>query len=169
MDKSTNSLNSPDASKNGLIISADLQAYSALLYGPMKNGRTGKRRPARSTKAEIADTAESFGQRLRRLRESRGFSQEQFGREINISQRMIAYYENHAEKAPAHYLTRMAEVLSVSVDELIGFKPVAQSNSKRSSRLWHKLRQIESLPDKDRKQVIQLIDTLLEKERLRAR
>ena len=110
---------------------------------------------------------ETFGQRLRRIRESRGFSQEQLGREIDVSQRMIAYYENHAEKAPAHHLTKIAQVLSVTIDELIGFKPVKENGDKKNSRLWHKLRQVESLAVKDRKQVLQLIDTLVERDKLK--
>lgn len=112
---------------------------------------------------------ESFGQRLRRIREARGFSQEQLGQEIDVSQRMVAFYENHAEKAPAHHLMKMADVLKTSIDELLGYKPFKEKTGKRNSRLWHKLRQVENLPPKEKKQVLQLIDTLVEKERLQAK
>jgi len=113
---------------------------------------------------------ESFGQRLRRIREARGLSQEQFGQAIGVSQRMLAYYENHAEKAPAHHLMQMAGVLRVSIDELIGYKPFeAVAQAKPNPRLWNKLRQVESLPPKDRKQVLQLIETLVEREALKDR
>jgi hypothetical protein len=37
---------------------------------------------------------------------------------------MIAYYESHAEKAPARHLAALAQVLRVSVDELVGYRPV---------------------------------------------
>lgn len=123
------------------------------------------KRPSKRAKADRPEG--SFGQRLRRIRESRGFSQDQLGRRAGISQRMIAYYENHAKKAPAHQLLKMAAVLRVSLEELLGYKPLAETNGKRSSRLWNKLRMVESLPPKDRKQVLQLIDTLVESERLR--
>lgn len=114
---------------------------------------------------------ESFGQRLRRIRETRGLSQEQLGQAIGVSQRMLAYYENHAEKAPAHHLMQMAGVLRVSIDELIGYKPfqAAAQAVKPNPRLWSKLRRVETLPPKDRKQVLQFIDTLVERETLRTR
>jgi transcriptional regulator with XRE-family HTH domain len=117
------------------------------------------------------ETQESFGQRLRRIREARGLSQEQFGQAIGVSQRMLAYYENHAEKAPAHHLMQMAGVLRVSIDELIGYKPfeAAAQAAKPNPRLWNKLRQVESLPPKERKQVLQFIETLVERETLRTR
>jgi transcriptional regulator with XRE-family HTH domain len=67
---------------------------------------------------------EAFGPRLRRIREARGFSQGQLGLAIGASQRMIAYYESHAEKAPARHLAALAQVLRVSVDELVGYRPV---------------------------------------------
>jgi hypothetical protein len=40
---------------------------------------------------------------LRRLHKARGFSREKLARAIGGSQPMIAYYETHAAKAPAHH------------------------------------------------------------------
>jgi transcriptional regulator with XRE-family HTH domain len=126
-------------------------------------GRTVKKS---GTRREVH---ESFGQRLRRIREDRGFSQAQLGRAIGVSQRMLAYYENHAEKAPAHHLMQMAGVLRVSIDELIGYKPFEAEAAKPNPRLWSRLRQVESLPPKEGKQVLQFIETLVERETLRTR
>jgi len=86
--------------------------------------------------------AEAFGPRLRRIREARGFSQGQLGQAIGASQRMIAYYETHAEKAPARHLTALAQVLRVSVDELVGYRPVETPAGRANPRLWHRLRQV---------------------------
>jgi len=82
---------------------------------------------------------------------------------------MIAYYETHAEKAPAHHLTALAQVLRVSVDELVGYRPAQVPADRANPRLWRKLRQVEALPPPDRKQVLQLIDTLVERETLKKR
>ena len=113
--------------------------------------------------------AEAFGPRLRRIREARGFSQGQLGQAIGASQRMIAYYESHAEKAPARHLTALAQILRVSVDELVGYRPVETPAGRANPRLWHRLRQVEALPPQDRKQVLHLIDTLVERETLKKR
>lgn len=90
--------------------------------------------------------------RLGRIREARGFSQGQLGLAIGAWQRMIAYYESHAEKAPARHLTALAKVLRVSVDELVGYRPVATPAGRANPRLWHRLRQVEAVPPQDRKQ-----------------
>ena len=88
---------------------------------------------------------------------------------VGASQRMIAYYESHAEKAPARHLTALAQVLRVSVDELVGYRPVETPAGRANPRLWHRLRQVEALPPQDRKQVLHLIDTLVERETLKKR
>jgi hypothetical protein len=93
----------------------------------------------------------------------------QLGQAIGASQRMIAYYESHAEKAPARHLTALAQVLRVSVDELVGYRPVPTSAGRVNPRLWHRLRQVEALPLQDRKQVLQPIDTLVERDTLKKR
>lgn len=63
----------------------------------------------------------------------------------------------------------MARVLRVSVDELIGYRPAQVPADRANPRLWRKLRQVEALPPPDRKQVLQLIDTLVERETLKKR
>ncbi len=123
----------------------------------------------RKTRRRPRGPAETFGPRLRRIREARGFSQGQLGQAIGASQRMIAYYETHAEKAPARHLTALAQVLRVSVDELVGYRPVETPAGRANPRLWRRLRQVEALPPPDRKQVLQLIDTLVERETFKKR
>lgn len=91
------------------------------------------------------------------------------GQAVGVSQRMIAYYETHAEKAPAHHLAALAQVLRASVDELVGYQPVQAPADRANPRLWRKLRQVEALPPPDRKQVLQLIDTLVERDALKKR
>ena len=121
------------------------------------------------TRRRARGPAEAFGPRLRRLRDARGFSQGQLGQAIGVSQRMIAYYETHAEKAPARHLTALAQVLRVSVDGLVGYRPVEIPAGRANPRLWRRLRQVEALPPPDRKHVLQLIDTLVERETLKKR
>lgn len=121
--------------------------------------------PKRAKKDPHAPEKGSFGDRLRRIRQARGFSQEQLGREVGISQRMMAYYENHAEKAPAHHLMRLADILRVSIDELVGYRTFNEKPVRRNSRLWARLRKVEVLPAKDQKKILEHIQDLLEKQK----
>lgn len=111
---------------------------------------------------------ESFGQRLARLRKLRGYTQRVLATESGVSQRMIAYYETHTATPPGDALATIARALDISMDELLGLKASATEApaSTASLRLWRQFREIESLPEADRKAVLRLVDALVEKQRL---
>ncbi len=85
---------------------------------------------------------------------------------LGLSQRMMTYYEREDGRPPAHLLGQMAEALGVTVDELLGLKPVTNKPAPRNTRLWRKLREIEKLPAGDRKAVIKLVDGMLARHKL---
>lgn len=80
---------------------------------------------------------------------------------------MIAYYEKRDALPPGHVLSALADALSITVDELVGNeppKPLRKSSASR--RLQRRLQQLEKLPLKDRKALLAIIDTYLERNRL---
>ena len=113
------------------------------------------------------DNIESFGKRMAKLRNERGYSQRDLARETSISQRMIAYYEKQAQYPPTHVLPVLAKALGVSVDQLLGVEKAKEDGKKKDMRLWRRFSQIEKLDAKEKRQVIQLLDTFIEKERLK--
>jgi transcriptional regulator with XRE-family HTH domain len=119
-------------------------------------------RTARSKKP----VEESFGECLARLRKERDDTQTELGEILGLSQRVMTYYEREDRRPPAHLLGRMAEALGVSVDELLGLKPVAEDPAPRDTRPWRKLREIEKLPAGDRQAVIKLVDGMLARHKL---
>jgi transcriptional regulator with XRE-family HTH domain len=122
---------------------------------------------ARKNRKKSPPTAEeTFGERLARLRKARGFSQTELGEMIGVSQRVMTYYECQSERPPAHLLPLLAEALAVSVDELLGLRPVKATPAPRNTRLWRKLREIEKLPPSDRKAVLKILDGLLARQKL---
>jgi len=62
-----------------------------------------------------------FGDRLKGLREEKGITQKHLGKVINISDRVIGYYESN-DRFPKDeiILKRIAEYFDVSVDYLVG-------------------------------------------------
>jgi transcriptional regulator with XRE-family HTH domain len=110
---------------------------------------------------------DSFGNRMADLRNERGYSQRDLARETGISQRMIAYYEKQAQYPPTHVLPILAEALGVSVDQLLGLAIEKGDGKKKDMRLWRRFTQIEKLDTKEKRQVIQLLDTFIEKEQLK--
>jgi len=109
---------------------------------------------------------ETFGQRLARFRKAAGYSQRDLAAELDISQRMVAYYESQSEHPPTKLLPVLVEVLGVSADELLGIRPRKEKRPP-DGRLWRRFKELEQLPAKQRRQVVQIIDAFLEREQLR--
>jgi transcriptional regulator with XRE-family HTH domain len=125
-----------------------------------------KKRAAVEITAETTTGSEPFGARLARLRKARGFTQTELGELLGVSQRVVTYYERESGRPPAHLLPRLADALSVTVDELVGYERLKEAQAPRNARLWRKLRDIEKLGEADRKAVLRFVDALLAKQRL---
>lgn len=111
---------------------------------------------------------EKFGERLARLRNTAGLTQRDLAGEFGISHRMIAYYEKQTEHPPTYLLTLYAKTFGITTDELLGLKPLKTNGRKvPASRLWRRFKQVEKLPPEDRRQVVQFVDTVLDRARLK--
>jgi transcriptional regulator with XRE-family HTH domain len=117
------------------------------------------REPITMPKQKIEELSD-FGRRLVRLRKAAGYTQVELAKELEVSQRMVSYYEGHSDYPPASLLPKLAEILGVSADELLGIKPLKKAK-KPDTRLQRRVQQIEKLPTKERRQLIQVIDTYL--------
>lgn len=109
--------------------------------------------------------ASEFGERLTALRKARGLTQVQLAEKIDSTQRAVSRYETIADRAPAPVLAKLARALGVSTDELLGVKrirPVASlADDPETRRLWKKFQQVMALPEKDRRAVIRLVNSLV--------
>jgi transcriptional regulator with XRE-family HTH domain len=110
-------------------------------------------------------TLEGFGTRLAALRQARGLSQEELARAVDVSRRVIAYYEAQSAQPPGALLVDLARALKVSTDELLGVKPVTEKLSPKTARLLKRLRRIEELPAADQRAVLKLVDAMLDTRR----
>lgn len=127
-------------------------------------GKKGGVMPKR--KAQL-NGVETFGARMARLRKAAGYSQRDLAAELGISQRMIAYYEKQTQYPPTHLLPNLAKALGVSADQLLGLEKVKTDGKIRDTRLWRRFRQIEKLEAKEKRQIVQLLDTFIEREQLK--
>jgi transcriptional regulator with XRE-family HTH domain len=109
--------------------------------------------------------ASAFGERLTALRKARGFTQVQLADRIDSTQRAISRYETVADRAPAPVLARLAQTLGVSTDELLGVRHIRPAtglaDDPDARRLWKKFQQVMALPEKDRRAVIRLVNSLV--------
>ncbi|MBL1259613.1 MAG: helix-turn-helix transcriptional regulator [Thiotrichaceae bacterium] len=109
-----------------------------------------------------------FGKRLMTLRKTTGYTQVELAKELGVTQRMISYYKGHSEYPPSSLLPSLAELLGVSTDELLGVKAVKRSK-KPDTRLQRRMQQIEKMPTRERRQIMPLLDTFIEREQLKQR
>jgi transcriptional regulator with XRE-family HTH domain len=118
-----------------------------------------------------APADEGFNERLAALRKAAGFTQVELAAELDISQRMVAYYESAGATPPAHLLPAIAQALGVSIDALYGRNTPVRKLAKQEgdSRLRRRLLAVEKLGTAEKRQVLQLIDAFIERGQLRSK
>jgi transcriptional regulator with XRE-family HTH domain len=102
------------------------------------------------------------------MRKAAGFSQRELAAELGISPRMMAYYEAQTQHPPAALLPRLARVLKLSADELLGLeRSGGRAQKQPSRRLMERFKRIERLPLQERRELLKVIDVFLERDALR--
>ena len=61
-----------------------------------------------------------INEKLKQLRKSKGLSQTQLAKKMNVSNKLISKWETGASLPSIDYLKRYSEIFSVSIDKLIG-------------------------------------------------
>lgn len=104
-----------------------------------------------------------FGQRLAFIRKRKGLSQQRLAQLLGTTRHMIDYYERRADNPTLDFIQRAAEVLSVSVPDLLGQQPL-QSRAKPGPAPQLQLRfdEVRRLPRKHQEFILKFIDTYLE-------
>jgi len=108
---------------------------------------------------------ESFGERLAKFRRASGYSLRELAAELEVSPRMLVYYEKHADHHQAALWPRLAKVLGVSSDQLFGIENVKENSQGRDTKLWRRFSQLEKLPPARRKPIVQVIDAFIRGEK----
>ena len=87
---------------------------------------------------------ETFGQRLSRIRKEKGMTQEDIAKRIVISPQAVSKWENDVSSPDILVLSSLADILGVSVDELLGREESAASSSNNSYKEEKKEEEIKS-------------------------
>jgi transcriptional regulator with XRE-family HTH domain len=104
---------------------------------------------------------ETLGQRLARLRKSRGITQVELAKLLGLGQSNVSDYERDVCRPNADMLIKIAESLSLSPDEILGFAPKGRVPEVISRRLIKRMIAIERLPKRDQQAIIRTIDAFL--------
>ena len=104
-----------------------------------------------------------FGARLIAARRTKGLTQTQLADAIGTTQRGISYYEATGGNPSADVVARLTKALGVTADELLGLtEPIEQPEAATPDerRLWRRFRLLLTLPEKDRRAVMRMLDSL---------
>ena len=105
---------------------------------------------------------ETFGERLKRLRTTRGLTQVELAEMIDSSQRAICSYEQNRTDPPLHLLPKISQALDVSLDQLLGLKAKAPVKKKDVNARWtRRFERIDRLPERKQRTILQVIDMAL--------
>jgi transcriptional regulator with XRE-family HTH domain len=101
-----------------------------------------------------------LGQRVLTLRKEMNLTQVQLCKLLGISQQLLANQESGQRRIPASMLPKLATILNVSFEELLGTK---KSPAKRGpvSALNRQVEQIRLLPRTKQKFVMEMLDTVI--------
>ena len=115
------------------------------------------------------DIAVDLGERIRKLRKARGWSQTELGEKLGgLSQRAISGYENGSTSPSIITVIEMADLFEVTLDHLlVGKVAVGDGTSVVSQAVLDRLDRIEDLPEEEKELVDKLLDTFIERDRLR--
>ena len=102
----------------------------------------------------------NFGQNLKSIRKSLGYTQEALGEKVGVTARVIGYYESESKYPPSKIITALAEALNISLQDLLSAEPMKLDNRTVDAKFWPKW---EKLSSEEKKAVSKIVDTLLAK------
>jgi len=98
----------------------------------------------------------SFGQRLLEARKKKNVSQDELAKQLGTKGPAIGRYERDEMKPSIDSAARMADLLDVSLDYLVG-----KTDQELDSKTLNRVLEVQQLPDEDRKQVFMVVDALV--------
>ena len=122
--------------------------------------------PKKSKLAPTAAQKETLGLRLAQVRKERGLTQVELAQRTGLIQVVVSDYERGRLRLPADMAVRFAEILGVTVDELLQSRKkkggAAKKTTKQPSlKLVRRMEQIESLPTYQQRALLMTIDTFI--------
>jgi transcriptional regulator with XRE-family HTH domain len=115
--------------------------------------------------------ADDLGPRIRRLRQERGWTQDELAKLIGCSQRAVVYYETTAKCPPAPLVAKIAAAFDLSMDAFMGREEILTRRAQHDPnlledsedrRLWKKFRQVRELGERDQAYLFKTLGMLVE-------
>jgi transcriptional regulator with XRE-family HTH domain len=114
----------------------------------------------------VAVTDKAFyvqlGRRLTEARKAQGMTQVQLAEALGIAQQTLAHYEGGKLRVAVALLPPLAQLLGVSVDELIGTATPHRAGKRGpASRLQQQIERLSTLPQAKQRLVMEMLEGVL--------
>jgi len=108
----------------------------------------------------------AFAERLKLLRQSRNMTQVRLAQLLEVDPRAYSRWEKGSNLPHLDTLVKIADVLQVTLDELVARKESSNDVKIRNHELQQLCQQADDLPDADQQALIQVLDGLVKKAQL---
>lgn len=103
------------------------------------------------------------GKRVASLRQAMGLTQRQLAQKLEEPQSNIAYWESRAPAPPGEVLPKLAKTLGVSVDELLGVRPIKLKRVAVKGHLQQVFEEAAKLPRRQQYKIVEFVEAFVEK------
>jgi transcriptional regulator with XRE-family HTH domain len=104
-----------------------------------------------------------LGQRLAELREATGLTQVQLAGRVGVHPSNIGFWELSGTPPRGEVLPKLAEVLGVSVDVLLGVTPPKPKRQAAKGRLQLVFESAAKLPRRQQEKIVEVVEAMVEK------
>jgi len=99
-----------------------------------------------------------LGDRLARAREQAGISQVELARRMGTSQQTVAYWERKAVSLRSDVIVKLAEILEVSADDILGTAAGKSRTAKPSGKARQLFDAVSRLPRRQQDKIISILE-----------
>jgi transcriptional regulator with XRE-family HTH domain len=132
-----------------------MQAFSVISKKPCYTPAMPGGRPAKSSQRT------GFGKRLYEARIEKGLSQTYIANQLGITQPSYADWERKAVSLKPEYLPKLAQLLDVSTEHLLGSAPAKRKSGGPTGKLRHVFDQVNELPHSQQRRIISMVEDML--------
>ena len=102
----------------------------------------------------------TIANRLVTLRKEAGLSQAQMAEKLGVSQTVVSDYERGALRLHGELILKLAEILSVSADELLG-RETNKPKARPSGKVQQVFEEVSNLPRRQQDKVVEFVSAFV--------
>ena len=101
------------------------------------------------------------GQRLAKLRQAAGLSQKELAEQLGVAPSNVGFWELHDKPPRSELLPKLAKILNVDVDEILGIKTTVQKANGPEGRSKKLFDQVSKLPRRKQNKILDVVEALV--------